>query len=388
MILSNTTLSFEMIVVGRFLYGINAGINFAAHSVYVIECAPKNLKGMVGVTVSNFMSVGRFTGQLLGLRELLGTEKNWPWLLGFSGFTALFQLLTLPFLPESPNFLLQEKGDRQACEKALKRLWGDEDHSRAMEEMLEEKTALQTVHSHSVLELFQDRRVRWQLFTLLVAFASVQLCGVSAVYFYSSEVFRAAGIPERSLPYAALGIGLCELCASFTCFIIIDKLTIKVLLVRGYLGMAATLILLTVTLYLQDLVSWMPYCSMVLTFSLIFFFASGPAGVTPSFPAQIFSQAFKTSAYMIGAGLSWICLFAVAMIFPLLVEYMGHCCFLIFLFFCIFCGLFVKFNVPETKNRSILEITAEFDRMHKRTQAPCSKTSVHINSNGTQETKF
>lgn len=56
--------------------------------------------------------------------ELLGTKERWPWLLGFNGFTALLQLSTLPFLPESPKFLLLDRGDRQACERGVgKRFW-------------------------------------------------------------------------------------------------------------------------------------------------------------------------------------------------------------------------------------------------------------------------
>lgn len=49
--------------------------------------------------------------------ELLGSRQRWPWLLGFTGFTALLQLCTLPFLPESPRFLLLERGDQEACER-------------------------------------------------------------------------------------------------------------------------------------------------------------------------------------------------------------------------------------------------------------------------------
>ncbi len=36
------------------------------------------------------------------------------------------------------------------------------------------------------------------------------------VYFYSTEVFRAAGIPEHQLSYTALGTGLCEVFTSLT----------------------------------------------------------------------------------------------------------------------------------------------------------------------------
>lgn len=53
--------------------------------------------------------------------ELLGTAERWHWLLGFNGFTALLQLSTLPFLPESPSFLLLERGDEQACDNGVRK---------------------------------------------------------------------------------------------------------------------------------------------------------------------------------------------------------------------------------------------------------------------------
>uniref|UniRef100_UPI0037E7FF83 solute carrier family 2 member 11, like n=1 Tax=Semicossyphus pulcher TaxID=241346 RepID=UPI0037E7FF83 len=374
MIFSQRAMSFEMIMVGRFLYGINSGLSLPAHPLYLVECSPKRLRGMVGVTVGTFISLGKFGGQLLGISELLGTPERWPWLLGFNGFTALVQLSTLPFLPESPSFLLLDRGDRQACEKALRRLWGNKDHSLKVEEMLEEKAALQGVHNHSVIELIQDKALRWQLITILVTFCALQLCGINAVYFYSFEVFRAAGIEPDKLRYAALGTGLCELCTSIGCFMIIEKIGKQVLLSRGYLGMSATLILLIITLYLQTHVSWMPYCSMVLIFIFISFFASGPAGVSATLPGEIFTQSCKSAGYIIACTLNWSGLFVLGMLFPVLVDKLDYFCFLIFLFFCATCGLFVRFNVPETKNRTALEIAAEFKRMHSK---PGEKSTEH-----------
>ncbi|XP_047425401.1 solute carrier family 2 member 11, like isoform X2 [Mugil cephalus] len=432
MLLSQKTMSFEMVMVGRLLYGINSGVGLTVHSVYLTECAPKRLRGMVGVTIATFISTGKFFGQLLGISELLGTEKMWPWLLGFNGFTALFQLFTLPFLPESPSFLLLDRGDRQACEKALHRLWGDKDYSREVEEMLEERASLGSVRSHSVLELIQNRTVRWQLLTIVVVFTTVQLCGINAVYFYSFDVFRAAGIPEEKLRFAALGTGLCELCTSLACFVIIESTGKRVLLFRGYMGMSATLILLTVTLYLQGQVSWMPYCSMALIFIFIFFFASGPAGVTAPLPGEIFNQSYKSAAYIVACTLNWTGLFTLGMLFPVLVvsvllspqfflltegylkeqllkksvkmchsltncfqmlcfqEQLDYYCFLIFLVFCAVCGIYVRLNVPETKNRTVLEITAEFERMHSKTAASDMKRSTEQKLNGIQihETKL
>ncbi|XP_060917355.1 solute carrier family 2 member 11, like [Labrus mixtus] len=383
MICSQTAMSFEMIMVGRFLCGINSGLGLSAHSLYLVECAPKRLRGMVGVTVGTFISLGKFGGQLLGISELLGTHERWPWLLGFNGFTALVQLSTLPFLPESPSFLLLDRGDRQACEKALRRLWGNQDHSMKVEEMLQEKAALQTVRNHSVLELIRDKTLRWQLITIFVTFTTLQLCGINAVYFYSFEVFRAAGIQPQHLRYAALGTGLCELCTSIACFMVIENMGKKVLLSRGYMGMAATLILLTITLYLQTHISWMPYFSMVLIFIFIFFFASGPAGVSATLPGEILTQSYKSAGYTIACTLNWSGLFVLGMVFPILVEKLEYFCFLIFLFFCAICGLFVRFNVPETKNLTVLEIAAEFQRMHCKSEDSQRSKFTEQNLNGT-----
>uniref|UniRef100_A0A3Q2XE13 Solute carrier family 2, facilitated glucose transporter member 5 n=1 Tax=Hippocampus comes TaxID=109280 RepID=A0A3Q2XE13_HIPCM len=366
MLLSQRAMSFEMIMAGRFLYGINAGISLSAHALYAIECTPKILQGMVGVTIATFIGMGKFVGQLLGLSELLGTEDRWPWLLGFSGFTALFQLVSLPFLPESPKFLLLNQGDQQACEKALTRLWGNKDHSVEVEEMLEEKVALQNTQSRSVTELFRERSIRWQLITIIVTFLSLQLSGINAVYFYSQEVFRAAGIHEDQLRYATLGTGMCEMLSSLVCFVIIERTGKKVLLFTGYMAMTLTLILLTITLYLQHHIPWTSYCSMVLIFIFLFSFSIGPGGVVAPLPGVIFTQAFKASAYTVACTINWIGMFIVGMVFPILVENLDSFSFVIFLLVCLMSGLYVYFNVPETKNKTALEIAVDFDQMHSK----------------------
>ncbi|XP_028827142.1 solute carrier family 2, facilitated glucose transporter member 9-like [Denticeps clupeoides] len=367
MLLSKPAMSFEMIMIARLLCGFNAGISLTAHTMYVLECSPKKLRGMVGVSVATFVSMGKFFGQLLGISELLGTPDRWPWLLGFSGFTGLLQLVTLPFLPESPRFLLLDRADRLGCQAAARRLWSSKvDHASEMEEMQAEHAALRGVRIHSVKELFLERSVRWQLTAIFVTFTTLQLCGINAVYLYSFEVFTAAGIPSHQLRYAALGTGLCEVSTSVACVLVIESTGRRNLLFRGYMGMAATLALLTLTLYLQGHIFWMPYCSMVLIFLYIFLFSTGPAGVTVSLPGEFFTQSFKSPAFTVGTTINWAGLFIIGMVFPLIVTNLEYFCFLIFFVFCFFSGLFVWYRVPETKNHTVLEITAAFNQMGRK----------------------
>ena len=44
-------------------------------------------------------------------------ESTWPYLFGVIAVPALVQLLSLPFLPESPRYLLFEKHDQAGAEK-------------------------------------------------------------------------------------------------------------------------------------------------------------------------------------------------------------------------------------------------------------------------------
>uniref|UniRef100_A0A8C4ZQQ5 Solute carrier family 2 member 11, like n=1 Tax=Gadus morhua TaxID=8049 RepID=A0A8C4ZQQ5_GADMO len=365
MILSKRAVSFEMIMVARFLYGVNTGVILTVHPMYLVESAPKNLRGTVGVTTATFSSLGKFFAQLLGIKELLGTEDLWVWLLGFSGFVALFQLFTLPLLPESPRYLLLNRGDQEGFERAVKRLWGSRDYSVETQEMLQEKIELQDIKIHSVMELLQSRPLRWVVLTVIVNFVAIQLCGINAVTPNSGG--RVHVMFLWGLQAVAVG-----------------SIGRKKLLIGGYGCMAVTQMLLTITLNLQDHVKWMPYCSIVLIFLSIFSFSCGPSGVTMSLLAEFFTQSYKPAGYALACSINWVGLFVVGMVFPLLVKHLESYCFLIFLFFTIALATFVGINVPETNNLSPLEIQEAFRKMHSKTEkgggpaTPCGTTDNEI----------
>ncbi|KAE8634620.1 hypothetical protein XENTR_v10002367 [Xenopus tropicalis] len=177
---SSTAKSFEMILIARFFDGINAGIGFTLHSQYAGEIAPKKLRGFTNTSISIFVTSGKMIGQIVGLRELLGTELLWPVLISLSGFWSLIQLCTLPFFPESPSYLLL-KGDKEGCLKALKQLWGDGDYEAVINEMSKEQAARSGGKNLTVLQLLRDPSQRWQLYALIALTIALQLCGVNAV---------------------------------------------------------------------------------------------------------------------------------------------------------------------------------------------------------------
>lgn len=101
--------SYEMLFLGRFIIGVNCGLNTSLVPMYISEIAPLNLRGGLGTVNQLAVTVGLLLSQVLGIEQILGTNDGWPILLGLAICPAVLQLLLLPVCPESPRYLLITK---------------------------------------------------------------------------------------------------------------------------------------------------------------------------------------------------------------------------------------------------------------------------------------
>nr|KAF6312234.1 solute carrier family 2 member 11 [Pipistrellus kuhlii] len=60
--------SFEMIMLGRLLVGVSAGVSMSIQPMYLGESAPKEFRGAVAMTSAIFTALGIVMGQVVGLR--------------------------------------------------------------------------------------------------------------------------------------------------------------------------------------------------------------------------------------------------------------------------------------------------------------------------------
>ncbi|KAM6297794.1 solute carrier family 2, facilitated glucose transporter member 11-like [Aegotheles albertisi] len=369
--------SFEMILIGRFMCGISAGLCVPLHHQYVGEISPKKLRGFANSTSSFFWSLGKAVGQISGQRELLGSQSRWPMLMASCGLPALVQLVALPFFPESPPYLFMHKGDLEGCKKAIRQLWGEGHHQAEIDDIMKEKATMKNTKILSVLELMKEPAFRWQLYMIVILTATIQLSGINAIYFYTFEVLQAAGFDEKMISYMTLSLGLSELVAAVVCSSIIERLGRKVLLRGGYWIMGSLLAGITVTLSLQDWYFWMPYCSLCLIILFAVVFGVGPAGATVSVRVEIFKLSCRPPAFVISAILNWMGVFVIGTSFPFIVEKLKHFCFLIFMGVLFTSGIIIHLFLPETKGKSIVEITEEFDKLNFKKKC-MPTTSNHV----------
>ncbi|KAM9857907.1 solute carrier family 2, facilitated glucose transporter member 11b [Aulostomus maculatus] len=363
--LSYPTGVFELLIIGRLLTGLNAGIGLCVQPLYLGEIAPTQFRGFMGMGTSIFITLGLLTGQVIGLKELLGREDFWPLLLSTTCIPAVLQLLILPWFPESPRYLLIDKGDDEGCKKALKQLHGVNcDNER--EDIEKERNNLASFKAKKPWELFGDRSLRWQLLTILLLNASQQLNGINAIYFYTDYVFRQAGIPDDKIPYAAVGTGACECITALTCGLLIESLGRKVLITGGYTLMSICCILFTLTITFQHASPVLPYLSMMCIFAFILSFGLGPGGVTNILTMELFTQTTRPAAYIVAGSVNWLSFFFISMVFPFIVLGLQQYCFLVFLAICSLVAVYIMLVVPETKNKAFLEIQDEFRSANNR----------------------
>ncbi|KAL0977800.1 hypothetical protein UPYG_G00161320 [Umbra pygmaea] len=357
--------SFEMLIIGRFIMGVDSGISLSALPMYLGEIAPRQVRGSIGQFNSVLICLGVFSGQVLGLPELLGQESRWNFLFAFQALPAVLQLCVLPFLPESPRFLLMERRDQAGAQKAFRAFLGKEDVSKELEEVHAESRAQNNIRTVSITELLTNPAVRWQVITIVVTMACYQLCGLNAIWYYTNGILRDSGFADNVIPYIVLTTGGIETLAAIVSGLVIERVGRRPLLIFGFSAMAFFFGLLTVLLNFQDNNSWMPYLSFICILIVIASFCSGPGGIPFILTGELFEQSYRPAAFMIAGVVNWLANFAVGLLFPFIQESLGTYAFLVFVVVCVLAAIYLYLVLPETKNKTFVEISQSFAKMNK-----------------------
>jgi Na+/melibiose symporter-like transporter len=155
----------------------------------------------LGITVGILVSQALSTPSL----NLLGSEEKWKWLFLVPVLCGLFEVMILPFCPESPSYLYVTQGE-SAARKALVRLQSEAVADEYMSYIRQDVEATEEgTKSMSVYELFTKRSLRKQLIVGVTIQLMMQFSGIDAVFYYSTTVFRQADVSDPELATTCLG---------------------------------------------------------------------------------------------------------------------------------------------------------------------------------------
>lgn len=350
----------EMVIIGRFITGIHSGISLSVVPMYLGEISPKNLRGFLGLMPSIFICLGVFVAQVLGLPELLGQDETWPLFLSLVVVPTLIQVTMLPFFPESPRYLLIDKSNIHATIHALRCFRGEYNVQDVIEEMQEEQQSLTSVENVSVCQLLLDRTLFWQTLSVIVLNMGMQLSGIDAIWFYTNSIFENAGIPLAEIPYTTVGTGAIEIIAGLIGCFTVEKLGRRPLIIGGFSFMGFCCAGITLALVFQARIAWMRYASVIFVIGIIAGFCIGPAGLPFIMTGELFMQSHRPAAYIVGGTLNWLSNFTVGFVFPFLQMSAGAFSYLVFCGVSLFVAIYVYYVIPETKNKTFLEISEMF----------------------------
>lgn len=357
--------SYEIIIVARFIVGICAGLSSNVVPMYLGELSPTNLRGAIGIVPQVFITIGILSAQVLGIRNILGNSTGWPLMLGLTGIPAAIELLLLPWCPESPRYMLIQKGDEKTARKGLQLLRGCEDVDSELWEMRLEDQSERTEGRLSVGALLSKRSLRWQLLSIIFINMGQQLSGVNAIYYYADSIYANAGVKPNDIQYVTMGTGAVNVFMTIAAVFIVEATGRRPLLLSGFGICCVACVLLTVALNFQESVTWMSYISISCVIIYVIGHAIGPSPIPYVITTEMFRQSARPAAFMVAGSVHWLSNFTVGLVFPFLERGLGSFSFIIFSCICLATLLYIWVVVPETKNQTFLEISQIFAKRNK-----------------------
>ncbi|XP_022732138.1 probable plastidic glucose transporter 2 isoform X1 [Durio zibethinus] len=349
---SATTKSLAGMLIGRFLVGTGMGLGPPVAALYVTEVSPASVRGTYGSFIQIATCLGLMAALLIGIpvKEIAGWWRICFWI---STIPAGFLAFAMMFCAESPHWLYKQ-GRSADAEAEFERLLGGSPVKYAMVELskLDRGDEADTV---KLSELLYGRHFR-VVYIGATLFALQQLSGINAVFYFSSSVFKSAGVPSD---IANVLIGVANLSGSIIAMLLMDKLGRKVLLLWSFFGMTISMVLqvAAANTYVSgsgSLYLWLSVGGMLM-FVLTFALGAGP--VPGLLLPEIFPSRIRAKAMAFCMSVHWVINFFVGLLFLRLLEQLGpQLLYSIFASVCMTAVIFVKKNVMETKGKSLQEI--------------------------------
>ncbi|KAF5945749.1 probable plastidic glucose transporter 2 isoform X2 [Camellia sinensis] len=348
--ISAMTKSLEGMLLGRFLVGTGLGVGPAVASLYITEVSPSFVRGTYGSFIQIATCLGLIGALFIGIpaKSIAGWWRLCFWV---SAIPAAILALAMAFCAESPHWL-HKQGRIADAEAEFEKLLGGSHVKSAMAELSKFDRGDET-DTIKFSELLYGRHFR-VVFIGSALFALQQLSGINAVFYFSSTVFRSAGVSSN---LANIFIGIANLSGSIIALILMDKLGRKVLLMWSFSGMVISMALQVTAAGLPVSASGALYLSVGGMLLFVFTFALGAGPVPGLLLSEIFPSRIRAKAMAFCMSVHWVFNFFVGLLFLRLLEQLGpQVLYTIFGTFCLMAVIFVKRNVMETKGKSLQEI--------------------------------
>jgi sugar porter (SP) family MFS transporter len=343
-----------VLVVARVLLGLAIGIASMIVPVYIAEIAPPRVRGAL-VSLQQFMiTVGIMVSYLVSYA--FSGSGAWRWMLGVGMIPAAILFVGMLPLPESPRWLLA-KDRRQDALGVLHRIRHEEHNPEA------ELAEIEAVHKMqagvSYRDLFRPSVRPALIVGVGIAFIN-QMVGVNAVIYYAPTILKDAGFSSSAAILATTGVGILNMLVTLCALLLIDRVGRRPLLLVGISGVLLALIVLGAAYLLPGGPSG---AGVLLVAGLLVYIASFAASLGIAIwllNSEVYPLEVRGKGAAAGAFTHWALDFVIAStVLTLIAAITPTGMFWFYGFFAILGIIFVLRRVPETKGKTLEEVSDE-----------------------------
>lgn len=338
--------------IARFLVGLSGDVAFVAAPMYIAEIADENVRGFLAGLIYVMMLTGILVVYSVGpfapfyVCSIIGSVF------------AIIQIVTFPFMPDSPYFLLLKDKPEKAKEH-LKRLRVSEDVDTELADMT---AAIQRQKSEQgrPQDLVLSKSNRKALIIMVVLNGAQHFSSISVILMNLHSILKEAESQYISFQTAGILFSLFMLIASIIADFTVDKFGRKGLLITSSLLTGISLLVIAIYFTVKNAgydvnsYSWVPIVA-VLAYSGVFKFGLGMVPIVMT--AELFSAKVKAMGMTL-ADFAYLAfaLLSVQLYQQLLTIYYYDVPFYIFASSTLLTALFSWLYIPETKGKTLEEI--------------------------------
>jgi len=345
----------------RLLGGIGIGISSVAAPTYISEISTAQSRGRLVAMYQFNIVFGILIAYLSNyFLQGIGGENDWRLMLGVMTVPSLIYSLMVFTIPESPRWLISNKGDVEGAKAVMMRL-GLEGIDALLKGNTVDGSQLTDNRQPSTVNnqpFISKKHYRIIGLAFMIAFFN-QVSGINFILYYAPRILAAAGLAEQESLLNSIAIGGTNLVFTFVGLYLIDRLGRKTLLLIGSVGYVISLCMVSYAFYAGASPAF-------LLFFLLLFIAShavGQGAVIWVLISEIFPNHIRAKGQALGASVHWVFAALITLVAPVFIDdkqgIFKDNPWPIFAFFaCMMLAqlIWVLIKVPETKGVSLEEL--------------------------------
>ncbi|PLB44119.1 hexose transporter [Aspergillus steynii IBT 23096] len=358
-----------MFCIGRLIVGMSITTCATAAPAYISETAHPRHR----VMLTSICGAAWYVGSVMAAAITYGTQyidNTWTWrcpsLLQF--LPSICCLLPLPFIPESPRWLIY-KDRYEEARAVLVKYHGAGDPSapivsveyEEIQETLRYEKSVQKTDFKALVSTTSNRR-RLLIVVLVAVFC--QISGNNIITYYFGSVLTGSGITSVQTQLAInIGLSIYNLVCAIVGSFYVDKLGRRPSFLISTIGMSLLLIAVAIMTKVFS-TNPSPGGSAGQIVLIFLFYGCYSLVWTPLsylYPIEVLSYSLRANGLASYNGICYLAAFFNTHVIPYAMDWSSWAFYLITALWCLVEAVVIWFLFPETKNMTLEEISAVFD---------------------------